>query len=361
MVEFWASFVLYAYGVLLVALLVIFWQALKPKDAAAEFPLDVTIVIPFHNERDALPGLIRNSVNLGHKVLLVNDHSNDLDENELRRMVPGGNMLLLHLPQGLYGKKAALHFGIEHSVTEWVLTSDADTFINRDWLLAAGALTTKDAKAWVLPVKPAKQPSWGSKWFDLEFVGLQVVGLASAKAGMPLLANGAAFLFQREAYMMSYNQRRDLEIPHGDDIFTLHAIASTFGNMALGASMGAGVAALASFPEKVDALWLQRCRWIAKVPAVRSMPFAAVSALTLLAHVAHGCMLILWVLDIADLGTAFWLKIVLEAALLTTGVLYFRRLDCLWLILPGLFVYPFYFMSLILGSILIKPRWKRSK
>ncbi len=359
---------LFQYAALLVsavylALLLYFFFALtgsKTVNGRPETLPKVSIVIPFRNESAQLPSLLEHYSQWAHEIIMVNDHSTDLSKTAIDSLFANSRLMLLHLPRRLSGKKAALQYGISKASCEWVLTSDADTRLFKPATEGLLSSLKPDISAMVLPVKP-RYAGWGlTTFFDLEFMALQAVGLASARLHKPLMANGAAFLFRKKHYEESLGNRNDAHMASGDDVFTLHAISSYAGKAAIDAHLVDGPIAEASFPGDFKSLWLQRLRWMGKTNQVNSRWYKAVAWLVVFANAAQ--LIAYYQLFSGDTASLWmWVlitKIVGEFFLLAWGVSYFRRADCLWWMFPGLFIYPFYLFTLLAGTTIHKPRWK---
>lgn len=359
---------LFQYAALLVSavylgLLLYFFIALKGSKTVNRRPgtlPKVSIIIPFRNESAQLPSLLGHYGQWAHEIIMVNDHSTDLSKTAIDSLFANSRLTLLHLPQGLSGKKAALQYGISKASAEWILSSDADTRLIRQSTEGLLSSLKPDISAMVLPLKPCQAGGMLAPFFDLEFMALQAVGLASAKLQKPLMANGAAFLFRKKYFEASLGNRNDAHLASGDDVFTLHAISAHAGKAAIGAHLMDGPMAEASFPTDFKSLWLQRLRWMGKTNQVHSLWYQAVAWLVVLANATQ---LVAYYELFSGAIASLWMwvvfaKIVGDFLLLAWGVSYFRRLDCLWWIFPGLFIYPFYLFTLLAGTTIHKPGWK---
>lgn len=321
----------------------------------------VTVVIPFKNEATVLHKLIHRCKGVPLPFLFVNDHSNDLSEKALDGIFSEAGLSLIHLPAHLSGKKAAIHLGAETVGDDWILTSDADTSLNPVFLQKLRGMLHGGKSAFVLPVRPKPSTGVVRAFFDIEFIVLQAVGCGAAASGFPLLANGAAFLFRKDAYFDSLALRDDFEIASGDDVFTLHAIASASGRKSVAVILPKGPAAEADFPEGITALWRQRLRWIGKAGAVKGTAYKSVIWLVFAANALFLAALVDAILSGSPdfFICAGLLKIGGEIFLTGWGVSYFRRRDCLGWILPGVIIYPFYFFALLVTALVHRPRWKQ--
>lgn len=348
-----ASLICYAGLLTLLFLLRVLPQKLR-KSATGDFSL--TVVVPVRNEEDRLERLAEAYASQPFRTVIVNDRSSDVSPEAFARVFADSEAEVLNLVGPPFGKKAAIHSAVERADTEWILTADADTTLLPAFIAALPELTASDKAAWVLPLRPAFSKGAAGKFFDLEFITLQAVGLASARGGFPLLANGAAFLFRRDAYLEGLPFRHDFALDGGDDVFTLHAVACAAGRGKIGAWTGAGPAAVTVFPEGYKALKKQRLRWVGKASDVRNGAFGAVIWLVFFANIMFGAAAVLTLItgDFRLFAMAAFFKIGPELVLIAHGVLYFRRADLLWWAAPAALLYPFYFLSLIFSAFMQK-------
>ncbi len=349
------------------SLLLIFFIVLigRRKNGSNPEQLKISVLIPFKNEGGILEKRIENAKSLqkcNHvlEVIFINDHSTDLTSDQLNDIFKNTSLKLLHLPSDATGKKAAIHFGVHSAIGSWILTSDADTRIDSEVFESLIYKVKPGISCIVLPVRPADDKHVVRALFDLEFIALQAVGLASAKMQLPLLANGAALFFRKETYLEAASQRADWKIPGGDDLFTMFSIARKAGRQAVTAHIDRRAYAEAEFPETLKSLWEQRLRWIQKVPGVGGLWYTSVAWLVLAANVIF---VVSWIIaGMAETSNLVWyiamLKTLPELFILGWAVLYFQRRETAWWIVPGMLIYPFYLTILILSGMFIKPTWK---
>ncbi len=289
--------------------------------------------------------------------IFVNDHSSDFAQGELDVRQATG-VKYISLPPGVHGKKQAITHGVKESTSRWILTNDTDSDIDIE-IIEHIPGEDASAKLIVLPIKPKGGGNGFAKLFALEFMILQGVGLAFAKWGYPVLANGAGLLVHREAFIHTLNKRYDWELEGGDDIFTTLAVRKHFGPSSIDALITKHALIETSFDHSFSALWKQRVRWISKVPSVNNFLFGALAWFVLLANAVASMLLLMLVLDPRkELAALLMLKWIPEVTLAAWGVLYFRRLDCALWTWPALLLYPIYLPFLALTAVLWKPRWK---
>lgn len=363
---YWIIGSLVIVGLYALLLLFFFFVLIRRKKVGSnKEPLRISVVIPFKNEGGVLLRRIENAKVLQEnihvrEVIFINDHSSDLTQSQINEYFENTNLNLIHLPANKTGKKVAIHFGATRATGEWILTSDADTWIDIKLFKALARKVTPEISCIVLPVRPVGEKRIVRYLFDLEFMALQAVGLASAKMHMPLLANGAALFFRKEKYLDAATQRTDWKISGGDDLFTIFSIARKFGRRSVTTLISEMPFAEAEFPQTIKLLWHQRLRWIQKVPGIGGLWFTGVAWLVFIANVTFVAA---WIVSgyTETYSVAVYitmLKTLPELFILGWAVLYFQRLETAWWIIPAMLVYPFYLTTLILSGMYIKPAWK---
>lgn len=310
---------------------------------------ELSVIVPFHNEADRMPGLIRRLSALeipehfSFEVVFVDDRSTDgyrLPENLGFRFV--------RVESESRGKKRALEAGVRASRSPWILTLDADSRPQADLITSLSRLPS-DRLLFLFGIRPRARSGAMAAFFDLEFVALQAVGLAMATAGKPILANGAALLFQKDAYCTVRSDRNDWHQASGDDVFLLLAVKRRFGSRAIAVVPPPGGVVEVRFPGDFRDLFTQRLRWISKNGSISDPDYRGLAWFTLVVH-------LLWVMGlIAAVANGYWIGAAILAALKFAPefvVLYatVRRLDRRDLtsrIPLSLIAYPFYLCILV--------------
>ncbi len=325
----------------------------------------LTILVPFKNEANRLPGLIRclreALISKPHfKVRLLNDHSTDLSTQFIADLALTDQISLHHAGEKVFGKKAVLTEAITQISDLWVLTMDADTELPKYFFDHLEKVISDGDKSVLIPISPVKREGIVPAFFDLDFLSLHFAGLKSAALGRPLLANGACMLINREAYVESMPYRNDWNEPSGDDVFAMFAIARRFGRKAISVSTLSNPQVLVSFPSAFRKLWHQRLRWIAKSDRIDStwFKFVAISVLTIQVALIIAAILITQGY-FSYIGIAMvFVVLIIEILFLAIATTKLNRKD-LWIyIVPSVFIYPFYLLTLGIFSTFAKPKWK---
>ncbi|MET0362423.1 MAG: glycosyltransferase family A protein [Sphingobium sp.] len=155
-----------------------------------------TIVVPFHNERDVLPIMLRSLAvqSMGFDLILVDNGSTD-DSAEIARDLchhVGLAVTLVH--EHRPGKVSALRSGVGKVVTELVATCDADTIYPHDYLARAAALLDRPgAVAAVAATAPPESSPAAQRMAGLH------IALAARLLPQQCLNGGAGQVFRTAA------------------------------------------------------------------------------------------------------------------------------------------------------------------
>lgn len=326
---------------------------------------ELTILLPFKNEMASLPASVSRlkiqlDANPNVMLWLLNDHSADLGDYNRHELEVCEQIILVDMPPETTGKKAVLSHAIKEVSTDWVLVMDADTDLPEDLILPNAKVLPDDAKCVLIPITPVKRKAWIPAFFDLDFLSLHFAGLASANNHLPLLANGACMLISREAYLNTINQREDWSTSSGDDVFAMFAIAKIYGRHTIKTIDLYDSPARVHFPIRFEELWNQRTRWISKTGQIKNTWFQFVSVIVLLtqfALIANGFL----IFNFLEFNTVFIITIaviLVEIVYLAIGSARLHRRDLWVFIIPAVFIYPFYLLSLLIFSIFAKSKWK---
>ena len=198
----------------------------RPKKFTSSKQFTLSIIVPVRNEMNRIDCLLNSleKSKIDNKVLkeiiFVNDHSEDdtilkIEQWKNRQSLP---IKLLHLEQS-FGKKKAIVYGAQHVTADFILTLDADTNFNTDFLQKTSSQLNEKNKLYVVPV--------------IEQNGLFLSRMAShanctitiglANFGFPINCNGAALIFDRITFLHLHPFQDNYQITSGDDLFTLNS------------------------------------------------------------------------------------------------------------------------------------------
>ena len=196
-----------------------------------------SIIIPFRNEERHLEKLIDSLKRAWNgqpegEVILVNDHSTDRSVEKLRAMdCPFPCQVIQAEDYGFSPKKNALATGIDAARYDWIITMDADTFVEPSYFeaLAEYLPGTWPFKMSIAPVDITVAGTGIAQTFQrYENLYLQGLTRLSARKGHPLLSNGAHLMFDRQAYRQTGGYAGLPPTAGGDDMFLMLRFKKSF-------------------------------------------------------------------------------------------------------------------------------------
>ena len=126
---------------------------------------------------------------------------------------------------GRGNKKYAVQFGIEKSLGDIIVTTDADCVHNKNWLRNLISCFDQDTAFVSGPVEFAEAPGIFSKIQNTEFGGLVLAGAGLIGSGRPLICNGANIAYRKKVFNEVGGLEDNLHLASGDDEFLMQKIA----------------------------------------------------------------------------------------------------------------------------------------
>ncbi len=225
----WIGGVLVIIYALLLFWLFIGWIRLENIEAV-EANTSVTVIVPVRNEERTIAATLKSVLNNDYnsdllQILVVNDHSTDGTVDEVA--VFGQSVEILHLEEGVEGKKQAITLGVNRANGEMILCTDGDTQVSQDWIKAHAQSYEAGARLSFGGVGYQKSNLW-HEMIELELSALVAVGAVSAGAGKPSMINGCNYSFSKEAFENVDGFRGNEAVPTGDDEFLLRKISEAY-------------------------------------------------------------------------------------------------------------------------------------
>ncbi len=351
-------------------MLLLFFGLLRIKPSSVKKPVQqeaVSVVIPFRDEAENLPGLIGDLSRQTYSgntfsVILVNDHSVDGSAEMVDSLIKGKpGFSCLYLPDGMGGKKAAIATALSVVQTPWIIQVDADCSITPGFIashmdllkaqpsdLVAGLVTTRDG-----------QNSFLAAFERLDMLGMTGAGAGSYYFERPMMCSGANLLYSQELYRDTRKFDPVEKTASGDDMFML------IGARKLGKKISYNTDPVAMVKtgnaRSVRSFIQQRIRWGGKSVHYR---MTDIQGLALLVALSSLGVLLLPIWLILCPGSAVWL---VSAVGVKTGIDFLMlhaitgrtgQRQTLWWFLPVMVLYYPYMVMVTGGSILHRSRWK---
>ena len=321
-----------------------------------------SIIVPFRNEAENLPILLESFSKLNYptdllEVILVDDESEErLQIADFRFQITTiDNIRVSNSP-----KKDAITTAMQIVKTHWVITTDADCVVHKNWLLAldnfiqlnpvsmiAGAVTYDCDNSFLHHFQQ----------FDLASLQGATIGSFGIKKGF--MCNGANFAYTKSFFQELKGFEGNSAIASGDDVFLLQK-------------------ALSQFPEKVaylkskntivttkamndwKSLFYQRVRWASKTTSYQSVFGKRLGLLVFMMNFSFVYCFVLTVFGVFPwffLGLLFIIKFGIDTILIQKTNNFLTKRKVQYLFLSSL-LYPFFSTAVALYCLLGKYEWK---
>ncbi len=291
---------------------------LKPFIPSAQIQASTgfSIIIPARNEEANIAGCINSILNNNYptslfEIIVVDDFSEDGTAEvvtQLQHRFP--NIQLIQLKNIVATKinsykKKAIETAITYANHPWIITTDADCLVKKDWLNLFDKYIQQANPVFVAaPVMFTNSNSFLSIFQCLDFISLQGITAASVSAGFSSMCNGANLAYKKKIFAEVGGFKGLDNIASGDDMLLMHKIKTKYpGQIGYLFHPWAIVTTLPAPTWK--AFFNQRIRWASKAMNYEDRKIFWV---LLLVYLFNLYMLILPFFSIADLFLfKFWL------------------------------------------------------
>jgi cellulose synthase/poly-beta-1,6-N-acetylglucosamine synthase-like glycosyltransferase len=204
------------------------------------------------------------------KILIANDRSSDQTNEIIKglQLEHPGRIELFNIsecPKGLAPKKNALSILIAHSDAEWLVLTDADSKVPKNWVSSLLKEATPDTK--MVLGSGFYSIDKSARLFDgllaLEFFSHTVVAAAAVGNKMPINSNGNSLAYRRETFNELGGFSGVSHISSGDDDLLLHKFKEKYPH-GIRFSNEPGARVPTEAPQNLKELWNQRKRWASK-------------------------------------------------------------------------------------------------
>lgn len=330
-----------------------------------------TIVVPFRNEAKNLPKLLQSFSKLHYpqeliEIIMVDDFSTDASERiciQWRVQHDGIDTTLLeNLRLSSSPKKDAIARAMPIAKHDWIVTTDADCRVPKNWLLTLdNYIQTKQPEMIVGAVVYQTKNNWFHQFQQLDLMSLQGVTIGSFGIRKPFMCNGANFAYTKKLFQAVGGFAGNDKIASGDDVFLLQkAVLHAPENVHY---LKSNDSIVKTKPENdLYKLFMQRVRWASKTTGYKSTYAQVLAVAVLLMNaslVAGFWMVITGTLDWTLVLGVFAVKYVVDYLLLYKTNAYLRNGK--WLLpLASSVVYPLFSSLVALYSLVAPYTWKGS-
>jgi biofilm PGA synthesis N-glycosyltransferase PgaC len=260
----------FIYSALIVAF-IIGYDKIEPVENKSALPKNsFSILIPFRNEAENLPQLLESLLRLEYpldlfEILFIDDASTDNSKEIIEKFKLGKtNKIIENIRRSNSPKKDAIETAIHQSKYDWILTTDADCKIPKNWLLEFdNFLQQNDSKMVCAPVTYTVNNSLLQQFQLLDFMSLIGVTIGGFGIGKPFLCNGANLCYSKKVFLEVDGFNGNNKMASGDDIFLLEKITNKYPSQVH--YLKSSEAIVTTIPQPtLNELVSQRLRWASK-------------------------------------------------------------------------------------------------
>ena len=270
---FTLSAILIIYIISISLLIYGFFKAKKYQNKGLNPKTSFTIIVPFRNEAENLPVLLKSFSNLNYpnhlfEVILVDDSSSEKFQVSGFKFPVSvvDNIRISNSP-----KKDAITTAMQHVKTNWVITTDADCVVPQNWLLTFDNYIQENQVSMLAgAVSYQCEHSFLHHFQQLDLTSLQGATIGSFGVNKGFMCNGANFAYTKSLFEKLNGFEGNDKIASGDDVFLLQKAIEKFPNQVH--YLKAKEAIVLTKPtENWKLLFYQRVRWAAKTSSYKSI------------------------------------------------------------------------------------------
>ena len=363
-------FLILALYVVFILQLIIGFNKVKSFQRTHEEPKTTfSIVVPFRNEEKNLGKLLQSISNLNYpkelfEVIMIDDFSEDNSEHVyIKWRMENGlieTTLLENLRLSNSPKKDAISRAVPIVKNEWIITTDADCTVNKNWLLTLDNYIQKnETEMLVGAVVYRTKNNWFHYFQQLDLLSLQGTTIGSFGIGKPFMCNGANFAYTKKFFHELGGFGGINNHASGDDVLLLQK--AILQNDTKVHYLKHREVIVKTKPENdLYALFMQRVRWASKTSSYKNTYAKLLAVVVLLMNLSLVLGFGLWAageFEIWKLSITFFIKYAIDYILLYNTNQYFKKNKIL-LPLASSLLYPIYTICVGIYSLFGNFNWK---
>lgn len=359
-------FVFTCYAVLIIALSVGFFKIKYFEIEKTTPTTQFSVLIPFRNEAKNLPNLLKSILTLDYpkslvEFIFINDASTD-DSVAIIKSFSTNNKNNIQIIENNRTsnspKKDAITTAINFAKNNWLVTTDADCTVPKNWLLALhNFIIDKQPKMVVAPVNYKVKNTFLEQFQLLDFMSLQGTTIGAFGMQFPFLCNGANLAYQKEEFLKLNGFVGNNQIASGDDIFLFEKFLENDKKSVH--YLKSKDAIVTTLPVKTwKDLIHQRIRWATKTSHLKSIKVKAIGFLVFFVNLMVVFSFLLlndWAYILLPLG----LKIIIDLFLFIPTISFYghKKSFIKWYLCSSI-LYPFFSVFIVLKSLFTNYNWK---
>lgn len=331
-----------------------------------------SIVVPFRNEEKNLGKLLQSISNLSYpkelfEVIMIDDFSEDNSERVyIKWRMENGlieTTLLENLRLSNSPKKDAISRAIPIVKSEWIITTDADCIVNKNWLRTLDNFIQKNTTEMVVGAVVYKtKNNWFHHFQQLDLLSLQGTTIGSFGIGKPFMCNGANFAYTKKFFNELGGFGGINNQASGDDVLLLQK-ALLEDRSKVHYLKHAEIIVKTKPENDLYAFFMQHVRWASKTTSYKNTYAKLLAVVVLLMNLSLVLSFGFWIMGkigIWNVTIAFLLKYVVDYILLYKTNIYLQKNKTLLPVASSI-LYPVYSVCVGIYSLFGNFNWKGRK
>ena len=320
-----------------------------------------SIVVPFRNEKENLPNLLHSISLLNYpkelvEVILVDDDSEEVFSVQYSVF---SLKVIKNIRKSNSPKKDAIETAIQIAKNDWIITTDADCLVQKDWLsIYDQYIQENKVKMVASGVCYIPKSGFLSDFQNLDFLSLQGATIGSFGINQPFMCNGANFAYSKAFFKELNGFQGNNSIASGDDVFLLQKAVSVTPKK-VGFLLSKESIVATKPVENWTELFQQRVRWASKSTGYSSVYGKLLAVVVFGENLVWILSFFLWLSGILDQNIFMLfvaLKFLIDFNLLFKTANFFE--SKLQYVLASSLLYPFFSVSVVVYSFFGKYSWK---
>lgn len=328
-----------------------------------------SIIVPFRNESNNLPQLLKSIKDLNYppdlfEIILIDDASEDNSVQIIKTFIENGlkNVTIIKNKGALISpKKEAITRAIDKAKYDWIITTDADCRVPKFWLHSFDCFIQKTTcRLIAAPVNYYDIASFLDRFQTMDILSLMGTTIGGFGINEPFLANGANLAYQKSLFIELSGFNGSADIASGDDVFFLQkAVRNNPDDVYYLKSIEATV------ETKPQRNWRQlvsqRLRWMAKSTHYKSFFGILTGIVVLLMNLLLILVIPLLIMDylnFIDLVFMVLIKFGIDFLLIFKTSRFLQQESVLPSFFTASIFYPFFSLYIISLSLFTSYTWK---
>lgn len=324
-----------------------------------------SIVVPFRDESENLPILLTSFSKLNYpihlfEVILIDDDT--IEEIKIAnfefKISVIKNKRISNSP-----KKDAILTAMDFATSEWIITTDADCVVHKNWLLTLDNYIQNHTVSMIAgAVSYQCKPTILYSFQLFDFTSLQAATIGSFGLKKGFMCNGANFAYTKSFFQELKGFKGNDQIASGDDVFLLQKAMSYSPDKVHYLKSKTNIV----FTKPLDnwkSLFNQRVRWVSKTSSFESSFGVYLGFIVLITNLAWIFVLGSVLIGFLTLKTTlffFVAKLLVELILIQKTNNFLNHTKLSNTILNSI-IHPFFCVIIALYSVFGKYEWKGRK